>query len=502
MTILGICRPGLVSSKQGDGDVGHSTARMWPALAVAARAHGIATPTLASVRLSNRRLVSPRFAAASASAARSNSNSSSDQITDDELKGASVAVRLASHVYKVGDIEPWVRREGFTLMAEGETNCTRWYVCDKRAGEATTHRWLIVRGAAWNNEKVDRVRLSTQIGKAWPSPLHEGKGAPPVVVHTGVKEMADEFWPDVSPWITSTPNGARLCFAGHSLGGSMAMLLMAWSKLRLGVDARAMDPCWTFGSPPVLASDGWEMRKRRGADVSESVARAAADGGDWVGELMRGVGVGNDATVEPGADAGEGPGASTPGGSTETGSTRGEAREDALRIAGFDSDSVRAFVLSIDPVPRMWLAADPLFARAAANETVASLMSAREWLFGRGVLSRGRFLYDAAGTLYWMRWAPEAGTAVTVHRGDPDALCEELSRDGAFDWGRTTTTTTTMEGGDDDDGSGGGGTEERSLFDAGLRSVVGAMDHNAQNYVDSIQYLNVRRFTGSSSKAL
>ena len=471
---------------------------MWPALAAAARAHGIATSTLASVRLSNRRLVSPRFAAASASAARSNSNSSSaDQITDDELKGASVAVRLASHVYKVGDIEPWVRREGFTLMAEGETNCTRWYVCDKRAGEATTHRWVIVRGAAWNNEKVDRVRLSTQIGKAWPSPLHEGKNAPPVVVHTGVKEMADEFWPDVSPWITSTPNGAQLCFAGHSLGGSMAMLLMAWSKLRLGVDPRAMDPCWTFGSPPVLASDGWEMRKRRGADVSESVARAAADGGDWVGELMRGVGMGNatGGVTAFGADAGEGLGASTPSGSTDE--ARDDApRDDALRMAGFEPDSVRAFVLSNDPVPRMWLAADPLYAGAAANETVASLMSAREWLFGRGMLSRGRFLYDAAGTLYWMRWAPEAGTAVTVHRGDPDALCEELSRDGAsFDWGRSAT-----EGGSE--GGSGGGTGERSWFDAGLRSVVGAMDHNAQNYVDSIQYLNVRRFTGSSSKAL
>ena len=49
----------------------------------------------------------------------------------------------------------------------------------------------------------------------------------------------------------------------------------------------------------------------------------------------------------------------------------------------------------------------------------------------------------------------------------------------------------------DDDGE-----EERSWLDAGVSSVAGAMDHNAQNYVDSIQYLNVRRFTGSSSKAL
>ena len=49
----------------------------------------------------------------------------------------------------------------------------------------------------------------------------------------------------------------------------------------------------------------------------------------------------------------------------------------------------------------------------------------------------------------------------------------------------------------DDDGE-----EERSWLDAGVSSVAGAMDNNAQNYVDSIQYLNVRRFTGSSSKAL
>ena len=189
---------------------------MWPALAATARA-GIALPSLASRvgRIHASRVTSLR-AAASTSARSNRDGRSDDEITDLELKGASVAVRLASHVYKIGDIEPWVRREGFTLMAEGETNCTRWYVCDKSDGaNATTQRWVVVRGAAWNNENVDRVRLSTQIGKAWPSPLHEGKDAPPVVVHTGVKEMADEFWPDVSPWITSLPDGARMLSLIH-----------------------------------------------------------------------------------------------------------------------------------------------------------------------------------------------------------------------------------------------------------------------------------------------
>ena len=257
---------------------------MWPALAAAARA-GIALPSLASRvgRIHASRVTSLR-AAASTSARSNRDGRSDDEITDLELKGASVAVRLASHVYKIGDIEPWVRREGFTLMAEGETNCTRWYVCDKSDGaNATTQRWVVVRGAAWNNENVDRVRLSTQIGKAWPSPLHEGKDAPPVVVHTGVKEMADEFWPDVSPWITSLPDGARMCFTGHSLGGSMAMLLMAWSKLRLGMSLGVMEPCWTFGSPPVLASDGSVIGvpdpvKATGTDAQKALAFQQAYG--------------------------------------------------------------------------------------------------------------------------------------------------------------------------------------------------------------------------------
>jgi len=56
----------------------------------------------------------------------------------------------------------------------------------------------------------------------------------PVVAHTGVMEMAEEFWPEVSPYIASLPEGARLSFTGHSLGGSMALLLMAWSRLRQG----------------------------------------------------------------------------------------------------------------------------------------------------------------------------------------------------------------------------------------------------------------------------
>jgi hypothetical protein len=188
-------------------------------------------------------------------------------------------------VYKVGDVEPWVASDGFVLRAHGITDCTRWYVCDKLVGDdgdanddpkspfaaTTTERWFVVRGAAWNNEAVDRFRLSAQIAKMWPTPLHPGV---PAVCHAGVAEMTDAFWQEISLLIAAAPMSATLHFTGHSLGGSMATMLAAWARLRLGVDPAKVAPVHTFGSPPVLALDGWELRKRRGNEAAGGVARA------------------------------------------------------------------------------------------------------------------------------------------------------------------------------------------------------------------------------------
>ena len=46
-------------------------------------------------------------------------------------------------------------------------------------------------------------------------------------------------------------------------------------------------------------------------------------------------------------------------------------------------------------------------------------------MFGAGVFSTERFLYEAVGALYWLRWSANEGTALTVHDEASEALAEE-----------------------------------------------------------------------------
>ena len=146
--------------------------------------------------------------------------------------------------------------------------------------------------------------------------------------------------------------------------------------------------------------------------------------------------------------------------------------ESALALAGFAPDAVRAFVLSNDPVPRMWLAADPAFSAAIDSDLARSVLGARERLFGAGIFSSRRFLYEAVGALYWLRWSANEGTALTVHDEASEALAERLRIE----------------------------TEEGES--AGSAAFRGAWDHNAQNYVDAVQWIALKTLVNSTSRSL
>ena len=61
--------------------------------------------------------------------------------------------------------------------------------------------------------------------------------------------MAEELWRELSPHMVPD---ARLTLAGHSLGGSLAVLLTCMARLRLQLPGPQLR-CMAFGSPPVLS---------------------------------------------------------------------------------------------------------------------------------------------------------------------------------------------------------------------------------------------------------
>ena len=61
--------------------------------------------------------------------------------------------------------------------------------------------------------------------------------------------MAEELWKDIAPHLQP---GFKLTFAGHSMGGSLAMLLTCLARLRLQLPASRLR-CFTYGAPPVLS---------------------------------------------------------------------------------------------------------------------------------------------------------------------------------------------------------------------------------------------------------
>lgn len=220
------------------------------------------------------------------------------------------------------------------------------------------------------------------------------------------------------------------------------------------------------------------MHKRGAERTSQRVSVAAAGGGDWVGEL-RGL-AGNSGLGWLVGGGGDRPNTDgTSGNDRQSSDSRSAAGShgNPLVLAGLSPDSVRSFVLSNDPVPRMWLAADPLFTAAAANETVANILGARERFFGAGIFSPRRFLYEAVGVLYWMQWSAKDGTKISVHRGEGSALVDKLALDPPW-------------------------AGDSWMTESPLRAIQGSLDHNAQNYMDSVAYVALKRLGHSTSKAL
>ena len=275
---------------------------------------------------------------------------------EEEYSKAALTARLSNYCYKT-NLEELLESDGYELVWDKFTDVTRVYVADRKIDydddPQALERFIVARGAVWGDDQnVDRMRLSNQISKVWPTQVHPDVQ---VVCHTGVYEMTEEFFNEITPYINGPDIGKevrKLTFCGHSLGGSIATILAVWTKLRLEVDCELMKVnVHTYGSPNVLALDMSLLNKMEKDEK----------------ETFRGY------------------------------------PKSALDAIGLEESVLRAHVLSNDIIPRMWLSHDPLFNTVKSNEWGANLLKWKERTFGtRGMLTMDRFLYEVSGYLVFL----------------------------------------------------------------------------------------------------
>lgn len=163
-----------------------------------------------------------------------------------------------------------------------------------------------------------------------------------------------------------------MVFAGHSLGGSIGVLLAAKARLHYRLDVKE---CVTFGSPPVLSY------------------------------------------IPP---------------NTSTNSTSNNnipLRSNILPAIGLRETSVRNYILDNDPIPRAMLAADPAFSALKENSIIQSLLQLRERMAGKGAaFTPERFLFQPAGAVHLIKWSADRGQTVR-EIVEPREIIKELALD-------------------------------------------------------------------------
>jgi len=146
--------------------------------------------------------------------------------------------------------------------------------------------------------------------------------------HSGIYETAEQLYPSLVPLVrdhlAAHPSG-RVCLTGHSLGGSLATVLMLLLVCRGELPPAAVAPVYTFGAPAVFLQ------------APGAPSTAACEG--HAGSDQRAARI---ARVLGGSNAGPGPGASP----TEGG---------LLERLGLDSGAIHNVIMHRDLVPRIFV---------------------------------------------------------------------------------------------------------------------------------------------------
>ncbi|KAL6615594.1 hypothetical protein ACP70R_037864 [Stipagrostis hirtigluma subsp. patula] len=149
----------------------------------------------------------------------------------------------ASTVTAVVAAEDEARQEAARDLRSPLSSPCEWFACDE-AGQRT--RCFVIQGS-------DSL-ASWQANLLFEPTEFEGTG---VLVHRGIYEAAKGIYEQVLPEVEAHlraggGSGRRLRFTGHSLGGSLAVLVSLMLVARGVVGPEALHPAVTFGAPAVF----------------------------------------------------------------------------------------------------------------------------------------------------------------------------------------------------------------------------------------------------------
>jgi hypothetical protein len=149
---------------------------------------------------------------------------------------------------------------GHSIVANGTTENVAWMVTDSigynqnftRIENSDDSPFLVrtitIRGFDASDENVDREELLLDICTASPEAFGNG-----VLLHAGLLKLARKLYPDVVSYIDNAAPSHKVVITGHSVGGSLSVLLLLLLTQERGADFvnKKIARVYTFGSPPV-----------------------------------------------------------------------------------------------------------------------------------------------------------------------------------------------------------------------------------------------------------
>lgn len=191
--------------------------------------------------------------------------------------GADMA-ELAGGIYL--DTNTVTDKLGHAIVANGTTADVAWMVTDSIGYEqdyissietATERkpiliRTVTIRGYDASDDTVDRERLMNRLCTA--NPVLLGEGNKNVFFHGGLLDVAEEIYSQISPLIELAGPTHKIVFNGHSIGGSLALLLLFLLTEYRG-DSFVREKVlrtFTFGAIPIAFSDATEEVKEEMVD--------------------------------------------------------------------------------------------------------------------------------------------------------------------------------------------------------------------------------------------